>query len=101
MEKLSQKEMFVIRDHQSQFGISADDDRDYYFFDECLKLRDGQFELYYDNGNLLAKGTYEKGYRVGAWQYFYDDGSHWQRGFYKSDGSRFEYKNCEDSWEYF
>tara|TARA_B100002051_G_C16398722_1_gene468769 strand:+ start:472 stop:621 length:150 start_codon:yes stop_codon:yes gene_type:complete len=31
MEKLSQKEMFFIRDHQSQFGISGDDDRDYYF----------------------------------------------------------------------
>lgn len=90
-----------IDDERAKLGIDPDDLRDYYFKNGKLKLRHGQFELYYDNGNMLGKGFYEKGYRVGAWQYFHENGQIWQRGFFKSNGDRLGIKEYGDTWEWF
>ena len=90
-----------VDDERAKLGIDPDDLRDYYFKNGKLKLRHGQFKLYYDNGNMLGKGFYEKGYRVGAWQYFHENGQIWQRGFFKSNGDRLGIKEHGDTWEWF
>ena len=88
-------------DERAKLGIDPDDLRDYCFINGKLKLKHGQFELYYDNGNILAKGFVDKGIRVGAWQYFYEDGKVMQRGFYVSNGRRLGIKDYGDTWEYY
>ena len=58
-----------VDDEREKLGIDPDDLRDYYFKNGKLKLKHGQFEAYYDNGNICAKGYVDKGKRVGAWQH--------------------------------
>ena len=104
--------MMLIKLHRSEFispaydervklGIDPDDLRDYYFKNGKLKLKHGQFEAYYDNGNICAKGYVDKGIRVGAWQHYYEDGKVMQRGFYLSNGSRLGIEEYGDTWEHY
>ena len=88
-------------DERSNLGIHPDDLRDYYFKNGKLELKHGQNEIYYDNGNICAKGYVDKGERVGAWQYYYEDGKVMQRGFYLSNGSRLGKKEFGDTWEHY
>ena len=88
-------------DERAKLGIDPDDLRDYFFNNGKLELRHGQFELYYDNGNILAKGCYENGHRVGAWQIFYENGHIMARGFFTSDGSRLGIEEYGDTWEHY
>ena len=88
-------------DERAKLGIDPDDLRDYYFKNGKLKLKHGQFEAYYDNGNISAKGFVDKGIRVGAWQYYYEDGKVMQRGFYVSNGRRLGIKDYGDTWEHY
>jgi antitoxin component YwqK of YwqJK toxin-antitoxin module len=32
--------------------------------------REGEWTLYYDNGNVESKGNYERGEKVGSWSYY-------------------------------
>ena len=88
-------------EERSQLGIHPDDLRDYYFNNGKLELKHGQFELYYDSGNILAKGCYENGHRVGAWQIYYENGQIMQRGFCTSDGRRLGIEDYGDTWEHY
>ena len=90
-----------VDDERAKLGVDPDDLRDYYFKNGKLKLKHGQFEAYYDNGNISAKGFVDKGIRVGAWQYFYEDGKVMQRGFYVSSCRRLGIKDYGDTWEYY
>ena len=92
---------FIFLSQGERLGIDSDDDRDYYFNNGKLELRDGQFELYYDSGNILGKGFYENGYKVGAWQSFYESGQIMQRGFYINEGNRFGIEDWGDTWEHY
>ena len=90
-----------VDDERAKLGIDPDDLRDYYFNNGKLELKHGQFELYYDNGNILAKGCYENGHRVGAWQIYYENGQIMQRGFCTSDGRRLGIEDYGDTWEHY
>lgn len=35
---------------------------------------EGEWTIFYSNGNILAKGTYENGRRNGLWTYYYENG---------------------------
>ena len=83
---------------RSDLGIDPGDPRDYYFKNGKAEIKHGQNEIYYDNGNIFGKGYVDKGYRVGAWQYYYKDGTIWQRGFYVSNGHRL---SNGDTWQFY
>ncbi len=99
--KIYKKEIDYIWENQEALGIKWYDFKDYYYKDGKPEPRDGQFELYYDSGNLLAKGYYEDGYRLGAWQFFHENGQLWQRGFFKAFGERHGIDDSGDTWEWF
>ena len=86
---------------RSDLGIDPGDPRDYYFKNGKAEIKHGQNEIYYDNGNICAKGYVDKGERVGAWQYYYEDGKVMQRGFYLSNGRRFGIEEFGDTWEHY
>jgi antitoxin component YwqK of YwqJK toxin-antitoxin module len=88
----------VPLDARSDLGIDPDDPRDYYFKNGKAEIKHGQNEIYYDNGNIFGKGYVDKGYRVGAWQYYYEAGTIWQRGFYVYNGHRL---SNGDTWQYY
>jgi hypothetical protein len=49
--------------------------------------KDGSWEIYYDNGQLLVKGDYKNGKKQGYWESYWDDGKFGSKGDYK-DGKR-------------
>ena len=54
-------------------------------------------EYYYDNNTLQSKGSWINGMKSGAWQYFNENGTISQRGFYVND-KRYPDLN---GWEYY
>lgn len=52
------------------------------------KRKELEFENFYSNGQLRAKGNYYKGNRVGTWKFYYRDGTLRTTEFYQ-DGERF------------
>ena len=78
-------------------GLDKDDKRNYYLVNGKPVLKDGQFEVYFENGNLWFKGFYQNGLHVGMHQYFSPDGEFSCLGVYKSNGERFytEYQDLE------
>lgn len=61
-----------------------------YFYDTLIAKgpvdenfqRQGQWEEYYTNGNIKARGQYQDGKKTGEWIYFYPNGKIEQRGKY-------------------
>ena len=84
-------------DNRPLLNLDRKDLRNYYLEDSKPKLKDGNWVYTYDLGAIFAKGTYIKGCRIGAWQFFHENGLIAQRGFYKNDGSRF-HGNDEDAY---
>ena len=76
-------------DNRPSLNLEKKDLRNYYFKNSNLKLKDGDWIYTYDSGAVFGKGTYDKGLRIGAWQFFHENGVIAQRGFYKNDGTRF------------
>ena len=76
-------------DNRELLNLDKGDLRNYYLANGKPELKDGSWLYLFDSGEIFGKGTYEKGFRVGAWQFFHENGFMAQRGFYKSDGSRF------------
>ena len=102
LTKLYKSEFIApVDDEREKLGIDPDDLRDYYFKNGKAEIKHGQNEIYYDNGNIFGKGYVDKGYRVGAWQYYYEDGKVMQRGFYLSNGSRLGIEEYGDTWEHY
>tara|TARA_B100000029_G_C17394015_1_gene894486 strand:+ start:576 stop:941 length:366 start_codon:yes stop_codon:yes gene_type:complete len=99
--KIYIKEIDYIWNNQETLGIKWYDFKEYYYKDGKLEPRNGQFELYYDSGNLLAKGCYQDGYQIGAWQFFHENGQLWQRGFYIAFGERHGIERRGDTWEWY
>ncbi|MEM6263256.1 MAG: hypothetical protein AAGI38_12160 [Bacteroidota bacterium] len=52
---------------------------------ERILIKNGQWEFYYDNGNLSSKGTYDSGQKVGEWVTYNYLGKIESRGFYCYD----------------
>jgi antitoxin component YwqK of YwqJK toxin-antitoxin module len=46
--------------------------------------KEGIWEKYYDNGQLMYKGSYKNGDRDGIWEEYYSDGQLWYKGSYKN-----------------
>ena len=86
---------------RSRLGIHPDDWRDHYIKDGKLEIMHGQNEIYYENGNLFAKGFVNQGYREGAWQFFYEDGKIDQRGFYVRGHSFSKKPRYYNTWEHY
>ena len=61
----------------------------YYLINDQPELKDGNWIYLFDSGAVFSKGTYNKGCRIGAWQFFHENGVIAQRGFYRDDGTRF------------
>ncbi|KQB98870.1 TonB family protein [Pedobacter sp. Hv1] len=73
------------------------------FEDKNLEIRKGPY-VFYEDGNVLEEGEYDKGYKVGEWNYYYSNKqlaekvvyswdklnglfkSYWDNGQLKSDG---------------
>ena len=95
MEKLSvtrqnwSENIQVQFDNRELLNLDKGDLRNYYLVNGKPELKDGSWLYLFDSGEIFGKGTYEKGFRVGAWQFFHENGVMAQRGFYKSDGIRF------------
>lgn len=45
-------------------------------------VRQGEFVIYYDNGNAQMKGQLDNNRNVGKWQYFYESGELESEGFF-------------------
>mgnify|MGYP002636807891 FL=1 len=84
-------------DNRPSLNLDKKDLRNYYLEDSKPKLKDGNWVYTYDLGAVFAKGTYIEGCRIGAWQFFHENGVIAQRGFYKNDGTRF-HGNDEDAY---
>ena len=84
-------------DNRPLLNLDRKDLRNYCLEDSKPKLKDGNWVYTYDLGAIFAKGTYIKGCRIGAWQFFHENGVIAQRGFYKNDGTRF-HGNAEDAY---
>ena len=84
-------------DNRPLLNLHRKDLRNYYLEDSKPKLKNGNWVYTYDLGAVFAKGTYIEGCRIGAWQFFHENGVIAQRGFYKNDGSRF-HGNDEDAY---
>jgi antitoxin component YwqK of YwqJK toxin-antitoxin module len=76
-------------DNRPSLHLDKKDLRNYYLKKSKPKLKDGNWIYTFDSGAIFGKGTYRKGLRIGAWQFFHENGVIAQRGFYKNDGSRF------------
>ena len=76
-------------DNRPTLNLDKKDLRNYYIENSKPKLKDGYWIYTYDSGAIFGKGTYNKGFRIGAWQFFHENGVIEQRGFYKNDGTRF------------
>ena len=76
-------------DNRPSLNLDKKDLRNYYLENSKPKLKDGDWIYTYDSGAIFGKGTYCKGLRIGAWQFFHENGVIEQRGFYKNDGTRF------------
>ena len=48
--------------------------------------RDGFYEMYYENVQLLDKGNYKDGSRDGLWETYYESGQLWYTSNYKDGG---------------
>ncbi|NBC84431.1 MAG: hypothetical protein GVY19_13775 [Bacteroidetes bacterium] len=46
-------------------------------------IRSGKWLIYYDNGDVYAKGNYIRNKKSGKWEYFYQNGNLLQKGYYK------------------
>ena len=103
MEKLSatrqnwSENIKVQFDNRPALNLDKKDLRNYYLENSKPKLKDGDWIYTYDSGAIFGKGTYCKGLRIGAWQFFHENGVIEQRGFYKNDGTRF-YGDDEDEY---
>ena len=84
-------------DNRPLLNLHRKDLRNYYLEDSKPKLKNGNWVYTYDLGAVFAKGTYIEGCRIGAWQFFHENGVIAQRGFYKNDGTRF-HGNDEDAY---
>jgi antitoxin component YwqK of YwqJK toxin-antitoxin module len=84
-------------DNRLLLSIDKKDLRNYYLIDTKCELKDSSWVYLYDSGAIFGKGTYDKGYRVGAWQFFHENGVIAQRGFYRNNGTRF-HGNDEDAY---
>lgn len=49
-------------------------------------VRQGPWQDYYFEGNILAEGLYEKGLKVGVWKYYHFNGKLEQEGAYDKNG---------------
>ena len=49
--------------------------------------REGPWIYYYDNGQVMCKGTWKDGKHQGPWVYYWDNGQVFSKGTYK-DGKR-------------
>ena len=76
-------------DNRPSLNLDKKDLRNYYLENSKPKLKDGDWIYTYDSGAIFGKGTDNKGFRIGAWQFFHENGVIEQRGFYKNDGTRF------------
>jgi len=86
-------------DNRPLLNLDRKDLRNYYLVDSKPKLKDGNWIYTYDSGAIFGKGTYNKGHRIGAWQFFHENGAIEQRGFYKNDGTRFHGDDDAYSWK--
>jgi antitoxin component YwqK of YwqJK toxin-antitoxin module len=48
-------------------------------------LRQGACKCFYENGNIMGKGTYKDDELEGAFKYYYENGSIMGKGTYKDD----------------
>ena len=67
-------------------------------------LANGTYEIYYDNGQLKAIGTFKDGKEDGLYEWYYENGQLWERKTYK-DGIRdglyeWYYDNGQLKWRY-
>jgi TonB family protein len=65
----------IVTQNDSSFILSLYDNRAVLqekitFTDKKLEVRKGLYQLY-ENGNLMAEGHYNRGYKVGEWNYYY------------------------------
>lgn len=56
------------------------------YLDKRDDSKEGYWEEFFESGELLAKGEYKEGYKVGKWNYFYKNGQIEQVGFYGEEG---------------
>ena len=84
-------------DERHLLNLKTEDLRNYYLVNAKPELKNGSWIYLFDSGAVFGKGTYNKGYRIGGWQFFHENGLIAQRGFYKNDGSRF-HGNDEDAY---
>ena len=76
-------------DNRELLNLNKGNLRNYHLVNGKPELKDGSWLYLFDSGEIFGKGTYENGFRVGTWQFFNENGVMAQRGFYKSDGTRF------------
>ncbi|MDC3150300.1 hypothetical protein OA959_00150 [SAR86 cluster bacterium] len=85
-----------IRIHKIEEGLSWKGNPERAYSKKDGLIMHGHYK-HYKKGSLNAVGTWIDGLKEGAWQYFYQNGELFSRGYYKNN-ERFPNKK---SWDYF
>ena len=56
-------------------------------------LRSGEWLHFYENGEMMARGSYEEGEKVGEWKFYYSNGMQKSRGIYTENLREGEWEN--------
>jgi antitoxin component YwqK of YwqJK toxin-antitoxin module len=54
-------------------------------YDIVNGVKQGEFVIYYENGNTQIKGQLDKNINIGKWQYFYESGELESEGYFAND----------------
>lgn len=63
-------------------------------YDVVQGIKDGNFNVYSENGTRLVSGEIRKNRNEGLWQYFYPDGQLESQGYFRED-------NVNDTWYWY
>jgi antitoxin component YwqK of YwqJK toxin-antitoxin module len=63
-------------------------------YDVVKGLKDGDFNIFSENGKILVSGQMRKNKNEGLWQYFYPNGELESQGYFKND-------NTSDKWYWY
>ena len=85
-----------IRIHKIEEGLSWKGNPERAYSKKDGLIMHGHYK-HYKKGSLNAVGTWINGFKEGAWQYFYQSGELFSRGYYKNNE---RYPN-KKSWDYF
>lgn len=74
--------------HVNDYYISGKLQMSGTYIDDSLKVKDGEFKFYFENGNVESEGKFVNNNYVGIWKWFFDNSNLRLTGEYNQDGKK-------------